>query len=335
MYPNYNLFVHDYKKVEEHYTNKQNTKKKNIEDDMENNKIEFVHKLISNEHYVNYDNRDEINYDFMSFKNSTNMLDNNIKKQYNIDNSSPKKLNHLIKEENTDVKESIKNYNSSTFVGFLNTIKENKKIENKSNKLQVISSAKLNIDNEKSNEKTVDTLINNSTCDVMIKDNPNTHQAIINTNENHIIFPNVYYKKKQSNDEVENSKEQLRTMFCILCGDSIFVNLSKMCNNCLLQNVENNSANMNKDTYLIYYCRECKRYLHNKWVHCELESKELLALCLKKVNKLKKLKILDAKFLYTEPHSKRIKIHLTVQEELINNFISEMEIILHYVIKYT
>ncbi|EUD65357.1 hypothetical protein C922_04300 [Plasmodium inui San Antonio 1] len=158
----------------------------------------------------------------------------------------------------------------------------------------------------------------------------------LNGNAPHDFHPAANGKDYENVDSAVNQQnDNMQLIACILCGDSIKANTSKMCNNCILQNVESSSININKDTYLIYYCRECKRYLHNRWVYCELESKELLALCLKKVNKLKKLKILDAKFLYTEPHSKRIKIHLSVQEELINNFISEMELILHYVIKYT
>ncbi|KJP89259.1 hypothetical protein AK88_01137 [Plasmodium fragile] len=167
-------------------------------------------------------------------------------------------------------------------------------------------------------------------------ENGSTHGPIPNGNAPHDCLLQTNGKDYENVYSVENQQnDSMQLIACILCGDSIKANASKMCSNCILQNVESSSVNINKDTYLIYYCRECKRYLHNRWVHCELESKELLALCLKKVNKLKKLKILDAKFLYTEPHSKRIKIHLTVQEELINNFISEMEIILHYVIKYT
>ncbi|GAB64672.1 mRNA decay protein [Plasmodium cynomolgi strain B] len=162
------------------------------------------------------------------------------------------------------------------------------------------------------------------------------NENIPNGNAPHDYRPSANGKDYENVDYAENQQnDNIQLIACILCGDSIKANASKMCNNCILQNVESSSVNINKDTYLIYYCRECKRYLHNRWVYCELESKELLALCLKKVNKLKKLKILDAKFLYTEPHSKRIKIHLSVQEELINNFISEMELILHYVIKYT
>ncbi|KEG00612.1 60S ribosomal export protein NMD3, putative [Plasmodium vinckei vinckei] len=192
--------------------------------------------------------------------------------------------------------ESLKNYKSSSFVDMLNTLQQNKQ----------------------SHTNHVETSIQ-------------LHQ--IKNEEQNIINPSTNYQDKDFSNKIEQTSR--RIVQCILCGDNIMSNNSKMCNNCLLQSIENNSMNINKDTYLIYYCRECKRYLHNKWVLCELESKELLALCLKKVPKLKKLKILDSKFLYTEPHSKRIKIHLTVQEELINNFVSEMEFILHYVIKYT
>ncbi|SCL96901.1 60S ribosomal export protein NMD3, putative [Plasmodium chabaudi chabaudi] len=192
--------------------------------------------------------------------------------------------------------ESLKNYMSSSFVDMLNTLQKNKQ---------------------------------NNTNDV---DTSNQLHQIKNEDQN-IINPSTNYQDKDFSNEIEPTSR--RIIQCILCGDNIISNNSKMCNNCLLQSIESNSTNINRDSYLIYYCRECKRYLHNKWVFCELESKELLALCLKKVPKLKKLKILDSKFLYTEPHSKRIKIHITVQEELINNFVSEMEFILHYVIKYT
>ena len=49
---------------------------------------------------------------------------------------------------------------------------------------------------------------------------------------------------------------------------------------------------------------------------CALESRELLALCLKKVKGLGKVKLVDAGFVWTEPHSKRIKVKLTVQKEV-------------------
>ncbi|KAJ3105972.1 ribosome-binding protein, partial [Phlyctochytrium bullatum] len=47
----------------------------------------------------------------------------------------------------------------------------------------------------------------------------------------------------------------------------------------------------------------------------ELESKELLSLCLKKLRGLSKVRLIDAGFIWTEPHSRRIKVKLTIQKE--------------------
>jgi NMD protein affecting ribosome stability and mRNA decay len=44
------------------------------------------------------------------------------------------------------------------------------------------------------------------------------------------------------------------------------------------------------------------------WVKCELESKELLTFCIKKLKGLNKVKLVDAGFIWTEPHSKRLKV---------------------------
>ena len=56
------------------------------------------------------------------------------------------------------------------------------------------------------------------------------------------------------------------------------------------------------------------RYLNppNNWVACSLESRELMALCLKRLKNLSKVKLVDANFVWTEPHSKRIKVRLTI-----------------------
>lgn len=52
------------------------------------------------------------------------------------------------------------------------------------------------------------------------------------------------------------------------------------------------------------------------WLKLELESQELLALCLKKVKNLgtsKGARLIDAKFLYREEHSKRLLVKMTVE----------------------
>lgn len=52
------------------------------------------------------------------------------------------------------------------------------------------------------------------------------------------------------------------------------------------------------------------RYLQPpaEWLVCDLESRELLALCLKRLKGLNRVKLIDAGFAWTEPHSKRIKV---------------------------
>ena len=65
-------------------------------------------------------------------------------------------------------------------------------------------------------------------------------------------------------------------------------------------------------------CVHVRRYLQppSAWVSCVLESRELLSLCLKKLKGLSKVHLVDAGFVWTEPHSKRIKVKLTVQKEV-------------------
>lgn len=41
------------------------------------------------------------------------------------------------------------------------------------------------------------------------------------------------------------------------------------------------------------------------WGQYELESRELLSVCLKKINGLNRLRLVDASWIWTEPHSKR------------------------------
>lgn len=54
------------------------------------------------------------------------------------------------------------------------------------------------------------------------------------------------------------------------------------------------------------------RYLQPpaEWVVAAIESRELLALCLKRLKGLNRVKLIDAGFAWTEPHSKRIKVSL-------------------------
>lgn len=80
--------------------------------------------------------------------------------------------------------------------------------------------------------------------------------------------------------------------------------------------------------------RECERYLgDSRWMKCERESRELLALCLKKVKGLKKgCQLIDANFVYTEEHCKRLKVKLLVQAEIHAGAALQQEVIIEYTI---
>lgn len=68
----------------------------------------------------------------------------------------------------------------------------------------------------------------------------------------------------------------------------------------------------------INFCKGCSRFLSppTQWVICELESRELLAICLRKLKGLSKVRLIDAGFIWTEPHSKRLRVKLTIQKEV-------------------
>lgn len=86
----------------------------------------------------------------------------------------------------------------------------------------------------------------------------------------------------------------------------------------------------------ISYCRNCERFLSppSQWMQARLESPELLALCLKKLKGLAKVRLTDAHFIWTEPHSKRLRISLTVQKEVLTSTILEQTFEIEYLVQY-
>ena len=63
-----------------------------------------------------------------------------------------------------------------------------------------------------------------------------------------------------------------------------------------------------------------------------LESRELLTLCLKKIKSLSTVTLIDASFLWTEPHSRRLKVKLTIQKEVIGGAVLEQTFVVEYVV---
>lgn len=123
-----------------------------------------------------------------------------------------------------------------------------------------------------------------------------------------------------------------QTILCCNCGVSITPNPANMCIDCIRNEVDITEGIPKQCT--LNFCRSCERYLQppNLWVYCELESRELLALCLKRLKGLNKVRLINAQFIFTEPHSKRIKLQLTIQKEVFANTILQQVFVVTFLV---
>eukprot|EP00934_Nitzschia_sp_Nitz4_P006638 Nitzschia sp. Nitz4//scaffold4_size323378//280638//282290//NITZ4_000709-RA/size323378-processed-gene-0.308-mRNA-1//1//CDS//3329553546//6628//frame0 len=111
---------------------------------------------------------------------------------------------------------------------------------------------------------------------------------------------------------------------CCLCGTPIFPNAANQCNACLAQQFDlkdllyRNTGGMLD----VYQCRQCRKFARTPqhYEYCEPESPQLLSICLKHipafVNSKTKLHIVDAMWVWTEPHSMRLKVRVTLRTEV-------------------
>ncbi|XP_061934948.1 60S ribosomal export protein NMD3 isoform X2 [Apis cerana] len=135
--------------------------------------------------------------------------------------------------------------------------------------------------------------------------------------------------------ELLNEPIQQKSMIlCCICGISIEPNPANMCVACLRTQVDV-TENIPKQA-TIHFCKGCERYLQppGEWIHAALESRELLTLCLKKLKGLNRVKLIDAGFVWTEPHSMRLKVKLTVQAEVIGGAVLQQVFIVEYTINH-
>eukprot|EP01112_Ceratiomyxa_fruticulosa_P007094 TRINITY_DN1830_c0_g2_i1.p1 TRINITY_DN1830_c0_g2~~TRINITY_DN1830_c0_g2_i1.p1 ORF type:complete len:515 (+),score=107.78 TRINITY_DN1830_c0_g2_i1:197-1741(+) len=124
------------------------------------------------------------------------------------------------------------------------------------------------------------------------------------------------------------------TVLCCVCGTAITANPSMMCVMCIRGKIDITEGIPKQLT--VQWCRGCNRYLQppSHWVYAELESKELLTICIKRIKGLNnQVKLVDAGFVWTEPHSKRIKVKLTVQSEVFNGTILQQVFVIEYVVQ--
>ena len=81
-------------------------------------------------------------------------------------------------------------------------------------------------------------------------------------------------------------------------------------------------------------CRGCGRFERRdgSFAPVEPESTELMALLLKKPRGLGNVRLVDASFVWTEPHSRRIKIKVCIQKEVVSGAVMQQSFIIEYVI---
>ena len=82
----------------------------------------------------------------------------------------------------------------------------------------------------------------------------------------------------------------------------------------------------------MHFCKDCDRWLlpPNSWAVALPESRELLAICLKKLHI--KVRVVDASFIWTEPHSRRIKVKVTVQDSVAHGIVLQQSFEVTYVV---
>lgn len=127
--------------------------------------------------------------------------------------------------------------------------------------------------------------------------------------------------------------QTIGSVLCCKCGILMQPNAANMCAKCLRSEIDITEG-LQKHV-IINHCPECGSYLQppRTWIKAQLESKELLTFCVKRLKNLNKVRLVDAVFVWTEPHSKRIKVKLRVQKEVLNGAKLEQTYVVEYVVQ--
>eukprot|EP00939_MAST-03C_sp_MAST-3C-sp1_P004437 g4437.t1 len=135
------------------------------------------------------------------------------------------------------------------------------------------------------------------------------------------------FVEEQSKEDAANASSPLSSLpstaekglriRCCVCGVMTKPNSANMCLRCLAPEIDLTTS-FGGDELDVFQCRTCKKYQNKNriWMSCEWESREFLGLLLKRIKALKRLKLVDASFVYTEPHSRRVKVKCVVQKAI-------------------
>ncbi|EDR03774.1 60S ribosomal export protein NMD3 [Laccaria bicolor S238N-H82] len=123
-------------------------------------------------------------------------------------------------------------------------------------------------------------------------------------------------------------------ILCADCGTPIVPNTANLCVSCLRNTVDITEGIPKQAS--VSFCRNCERFLSppQAWALAQPESRELLSICLKKLKGLNKVRLTDAHFIWTEPHSKRLRVAMTIQKEVLTNTILEQTFEIEYLVQH-
>ncbi|KAI9679302.1 MAG: hypothetical protein M1817_005322 [Caeruleum heppii] len=126
------------------------------------------------------------------------------------------------------------------------------------------------------------------------------------------------------------------TILCCNCGAPIdgTTSAGALCPDCIKLTIDISTGIPREAT--LHTCRDCDRWLQPPahWLTAVPESRELLALCLRKLRGLNKVRIVDAGFIWTEPHSRRIRVKISIQQEAFEGTILQQTFEVEYVVAY-
>ncbi|CAK9024797.1 unnamed protein product [Durusdinium trenchii] len=117
---------------------------------------------------------------------------------------------------------------------------------------------------------------------------------------------------------------------CCLCGVqlSAAVQTGARCVQCLRKEVDVGASVHRRGQ--VHRCNTCQRWLrpNGGWTVADPESRELLGICLKNVKGIgRELQLVTASFLWTEPHSKELKLKLELQQEVITGVVVRQAVV--------
>ena len=127
------------------------------------------------------------------------------------------------------------------------------------------------------------------------------------------------------------------TILCCLCGTTIEPNDAAMCINCL-RNQFDITGGIER-TGEVVQCRKCERWhiKQDQWTYYALESAGLLSAILRKIPSLNSgsMKLIDAAWVWTEPHSDRLKVSVEVEHGVLDNkVLLRQKAVIEFVVKH-